>query len=60
MSSVERELFFVKALREAPGTKVVGVFGLLHLVRVRCMRDTACARVMGLMPPLGGDPEHVG
>ncbi len=32
MSSVEREMFFIKALREAPGRKIVGIFGMLHLV----------------------------
>lgn len=33
MSSVEREMFFIKRLREVPGKAVVGVFGMLHLVR---------------------------
>ncbi|ELR24804.1 uncharacterized protein ACA1_174660 [Acanthamoeba castellanii str. Neff] len=37
MSSVEREMFFIKALREAPGTKVVGVFGMLHLAGIMAM-----------------------
>jgi hypothetical protein len=49
-SEVERDLFFIKQLREAKGPKVVGVFGSSHMVVLLILPSGAasCASILTL------------